>query len=122
VYGWDSLVLLQHLLDDGLSKTAIAQRLGVSRRVIYHWLKTGQLARDVDTPVPRQSAPHARGASQSLARPARRSGRALAGEGARVRAHERRQERDRQALKEDLATLAAHLPIAPRSARSRRRR
>jgi transposase len=57
VYGWDSLVLLQHLLDDGLSKTAIAQRLGVSRRVIYHWLRTGQLTRDVDTPVPRRYAP-----------------------------------------------------------------
>ncbi len=56
MYGWDSLVLLQHLLDDGLSKTAIAQRLGVSRRVIYHWLATGQLARDVDVPVPRQYA------------------------------------------------------------------
>ena len=57
MYGWDSLVLLQHLLDDGLSKTAIAQRLGVSRRVIYHWLKTDQLTRDVDVPVPRQYAP-----------------------------------------------------------------
>jgi transposase len=57
VYGWDSLVLLQHLLDDGLSKTAIAQRLGVSRRVIYHWLATGQLTRDVDVPVPRHYAP-----------------------------------------------------------------
>lgn len=55
MYGWDSLVLLQHLLDDGLSKTAIAQRLGVSRRVIYHWLATGQLTRDVDTPVPRRA-------------------------------------------------------------------
>jgi transposase len=50
-------VLLQHLLDDGLSKTAIAQRLGVSRRVIYHWLATGQLGRDVDAPVPRSYAP-----------------------------------------------------------------
>ncbi len=57
MYGWDSLVLLQHLLDDGLSKTAIAQRLGVSRRVIYHWLATGQLTPDVDAPVPRQYAP-----------------------------------------------------------------
>lgn len=57
MYGWDSLVLLQHLLDDGLSKTAIARRLGVSRGVIYHWLKTGQLARDVDVPAPRQYAP-----------------------------------------------------------------
>jgi transposase len=50
-------VLLQHLLDDGLSKTAIAQRLGVSRRVIYHWLATGQLTRDVDAAAPRHYAP-----------------------------------------------------------------
>lgn len=57
MYGWDSLVLLQHLLDDGLSKTAIAQRLGVSRGVIYHWLRTGQLTRDVDAPVARHYAP-----------------------------------------------------------------
>jgi transposase-like protein len=75
VYGWDSLVLLQHLLDDGLSKTAIAQRLGVSRRVIYHWLQTGQLARDVDVPVPREyalrptsSTPSA-GSSRRVSRP-----------------------------------------------------
>lgn len=44
MYGWDTLVLLRHLLDAGLSKTAIAARLGVSRRIIYHWLATGQLA------------------------------------------------------------------------------
>jgi transposase len=31
--------------------------LGVSRRVIYHWLATGQLTRDVDTPLPRRSPP-----------------------------------------------------------------
>lgn len=58
MYGWDTLVLLQHLLDQGLSKTAIAQRLGVSRRVIYHWLATGQLTRDVSAPAtPRRSTP-----------------------------------------------------------------
>jgi transposase len=57
VYGWDSLVLLQHLLDDGLSKTAIAQRLGVSRRVVHHWIATGQLTRDLDTAPPRQYPP-----------------------------------------------------------------
>jgi transposase len=57
VYGWDSLMLLQHLLDDGLSKTAIAQRLGVSRRVVHHWIATGQLTRDVDTAPPRQYPP-----------------------------------------------------------------
>lgn len=57
MYGWDSLVLLQHLLDEGLSKTAIAQRLGVSRRVVHHWIATGQLRRDVDTAPPRHYPP-----------------------------------------------------------------
>jgi hypothetical protein len=46
VYGWDTLVLLKHFLDKGLSKTAIAQRLGVSGRAVYHWIATGQLERD----------------------------------------------------------------------------
>ena len=54
MYGWDSLVLLQHLLDEGLSKTAIAQRLGVSRRVVHHWIATGQLTRDLTAAPPRQ--------------------------------------------------------------------
>jgi transposase len=57
VYGWDTLVLLQHLLDDGLSKSAIADRLGVSRRVVHHWIATGQLTRDLTTAPPRQYAP-----------------------------------------------------------------
>jgi len=50
VYGWDTLVLLKHLLDEGLSKTAIAHRLGVSRRVIYYWLATGQVDRECEAP------------------------------------------------------------------------
>jgi transposase len=58
VYGWDTLVLLRHLLDEGLSKTAIAARLGVSRRVVYYWLATGQLDRDLSAPPPpRRAAP-----------------------------------------------------------------
>ena len=57
MYGWDTLVLLQHLLDEGLSKTAIAARLGVSRRIVYHWIATGQLARDLDASPPRRSLP-----------------------------------------------------------------
>lgn len=52
MYGWERLVLLKHLLEQGLSKTAIAAQLNVSRRVIYHWLRTGQLDRDVDGPAP----------------------------------------------------------------------
>jgi hypothetical protein len=50
----DTLVLLKHLLDDGLSKTAIAERLGVSRRVIHHWIATGLLARDLAAPPSRR--------------------------------------------------------------------
>jgi transposase len=57
VHGWDTLVVLKHLLDEGLSKTAIAQRLGVSRRIIYHWLATGQLDRDLELTAPRTAAP-----------------------------------------------------------------
>lgn len=41
-------MLLRHLLDQGLKKTDIAARLGVSRGLIYHWLRTGQLDREVD--------------------------------------------------------------------------
>lgn len=51
MYRWDTLVLLKHYLASGLSKTAIARQLGISRRVIYHWLRTGQLDRDVSQPV-----------------------------------------------------------------------
>lgn len=50
MYGWDTLVLLKHLLEQGLPKSAIAERLGVSRRVVYHWISTGQLERDLSVP------------------------------------------------------------------------
>ena len=54
MYGWDTLVLLKHYVESGLSKTAIARQLGVSRRVIYHWIQTGQLDREVSgTAIPR---------------------------------------------------------------------
>jgi transposase len=53
VYGWERLVLLKHLLDQGLSKAAIARQLGVSRRSVYHWITTGQLERDLTGSGPR---------------------------------------------------------------------
>ena len=43
-----------HLLEQGLKKTEIAVRVGVSRRVIYHWIESGQLDRDVDALPPRR--------------------------------------------------------------------
>jgi transposase len=52
VYGWERLVLLKHLLAQGLTKAAIARQLDVSRRVVYHWIATGQLERDLGGTVP----------------------------------------------------------------------
>ena len=51
MYGWEPRVLLRHYLEQGFSKTAIAERVGISRRTIYHWLATGQLERDVDAVI-----------------------------------------------------------------------
>jgi transposase len=57
VYGRNRLVLLKHLLDQGLSKTDIARQLGISRRLVYHWIRTGQLERDVTAPRIRVGRP-----------------------------------------------------------------
>lgn len=53
MYGWERLVLLRHLLDQGLAKAAIARQLGVSRRLVYHWIATGQVDRDLAEGGPR---------------------------------------------------------------------
>ena len=55
-------VLLVHYLEQGLSKSAIAQRLGIDRRTIHRWIASGRLAPDAETgllpkPVRRQSRP-----------------------------------------------------------------
>lgn len=50
--GWEKHVLLKHYLEQGLSKTAIAEKLGINRRTIARWIAAGELERDVDE-VPR---------------------------------------------------------------------
>jgi transposase len=35
-------------LEQGLTKTALAVKLGIGRRTIHHWIETGQLERDLD--------------------------------------------------------------------------
>ena len=55
MYGWDTLVLLKHYLESGLAKAAIARQLGISRRVLYHWIDTGQLERDLSAGAPGRS-------------------------------------------------------------------
>ena len=71
MYGWERLVLLRHLLDEGLPKTEIAARLGVSRRLIYHWIATGQLDQDVAAlcaPRERRAGPTKLGAYEAIIR------------------------------------------------------
>lgn len=53
MYGQETLMLLQHYLELGLGKRAIARQLGVSPRTIHHWIATGQLDRVVDVTTPR---------------------------------------------------------------------
>jgi transposase len=48
MYAREHRVLLRHYLEQGLSKTAIARTLHVSRRTVYHWITTGQLDRELD--------------------------------------------------------------------------
>jgi transposase len=48
MYDWEPRVLLRHYLEQGLSKTAIAERIGISRRCIYKWIAHGDLDRDLD--------------------------------------------------------------------------
>lgn len=61
VIKWEIRVLLRHLLDQGLSKAAIARQVGVNRRTIGRWIAEGKLDRDARTgevPQPlRQSRP-----------------------------------------------------------------
>lgn len=65
--GRETRVLLRHYLEEGMTKSALAEKLGVGRRTIYHWIETGQLDRDLDRepvqykprpPVPRKIDPY----------------------------------------------------------------
>lgn len=49
--GVEKHVLLRHYLDQGLSKAAIAERLGMDRRTISRWIAAGELDRDLEAEV-----------------------------------------------------------------------
>ena len=40
MYTREKRVLLRHYLEQGVGKTELARRFGVSRRSIYYWIKT----------------------------------------------------------------------------------
>jgi len=48
MYSRETRVLLRHYLEQGVGKTELARRFGVSRRTVYHWIETEQLDRDLD--------------------------------------------------------------------------
>jgi transposase len=55
MYKRETRVLLRHYLEQGVPKSELARRFGISRRTIYHWIETGQLDRDLDTDAVRYS-------------------------------------------------------------------
>ena len=48
---WERRVRLRHYLEQGLTQTEIARRLGISRRTIYRWVESGDLDRDLSGPL-----------------------------------------------------------------------
>jgi len=48
MYGREKRVLLREYLEQGWTKSALAEKLCISRRTVYHWIETGQLDRDMD--------------------------------------------------------------------------
>jgi len=48
MHGSERHVLLRHYLETGLTKTAIAERLGLDRSTIHRWIRVGELDRDLD--------------------------------------------------------------------------
>ena len=49
MHEWSTKMLLRHYLDEGLTKTELSRRFGVSRRTIHYWIESGQLDRDLAT-------------------------------------------------------------------------
>ncbi len=55
MHGWGTRMLLKECLAQGVSKTELSRRFGVSRRTIYEWIETGQLDRDLSAGATRYS-------------------------------------------------------------------
>jgi transposase len=48
MFGSEKRVPFRHYLKQGLTKVAVAEKVGVSLRALYHWIETGRLDRKLD--------------------------------------------------------------------------
>ena len=48
MFGIETRIQMREYLEQGLSKSATARLLGISRRTIYNWIASGELERDPD--------------------------------------------------------------------------
>ncbi len=53
MHGTEKRMLLSHYLKQGVSKSALARELGVSRDTIHRWIRDGELDRDLEVEPPR---------------------------------------------------------------------
>ena len=62
MHGWETRMLLKYYLEQGVSKSELSRRFGVSRETIHGWIRTGQLERDMSLGArrysPRPPVPH----------------------------------------------------------------
>ena len=55
--GRETRMLLRHYLDQGISKSALARQLGISRDTIHRWIRDGELDRDLGAEPVRPRVP-----------------------------------------------------------------
>ena len=48
MYSREKRVLLREYLSQGWNKSDLAEKLGISRWTVHHWIATGQLDRELD--------------------------------------------------------------------------
>lgn len=48
MHGIEKRIQMRRLIELGMSKSATARALGISRRTVYNWIKRGELERDAD--------------------------------------------------------------------------
>ena len=44
----EEFIIMQHYLESGLSKTTIAKKLGINRRTVHRYLKSGKTLQGID--------------------------------------------------------------------------